>query len=63
MTPSPYLTAREQEIAVRVRRGLPSKLIAREFDLSVRTVETHRLNIRRKTGLTRARKQKEMQNG
>jgi DNA-binding NarL/FixJ family response regulator len=31
--------------------GESNKQIARELDLSVRTVETHRLNIKRKLGI------------
>jgi DNA-binding NarL/FixJ family response regulator len=43
------LTGREVEILALLANGLCNKEIANEFDLSVRTVETHRLNIRRKT--------------
>ncbi|WP_085316238.1 response regulator [Derxia lacustris] len=42
------LSPRERDIMARLARGLSNKQIARELDLSVRTVETHRLNIRRK---------------
>ncbi|HEX8787602.1 MAG TPA: LuxR C-terminal-related transcriptional regulator, partial [Telluria sp.] len=34
-----------------IARGEANKRIARELDLSVRTVETHRLNIKRKLGI------------
>jgi DNA-binding NarL/FixJ family response regulator len=44
----PLLSERESEILAGLARGLSSKQIAAEFDLSVRTVETHRQNIRRK---------------
>ncbi len=44
----PLLSERECEILACLGRGLSSKQIAAEFDLSVRTVETHRQNIRRK---------------
>ncbi len=44
------LTEREQEILVRMSVGMASKEIANELDLSVRTVEHHRLNIRQKVG-------------
>lgn len=44
----PLLTQREKEILAHIGAGNSSKQIARELDLSVRTVETHRLNIRRK---------------
>ena len=43
------LTNRELEILSLLANGLCNKEIANRFDLSVRTVETHRLNIRRKT--------------
>ena len=43
------LTSRELEILSLLANGLCNKEIANRFDLSVRTVETHRLNIRRKT--------------
>ncbi len=44
----PLLSERESEILASLARGLSSKQIAAQFDLSVRTVETHRQNIRRK---------------
>ncbi|MDJ0614722.1 MAG: response regulator transcription factor [Rhizobiaceae bacterium] len=43
------LTNRELEILTLLAHGLCNKAIANRFDLSVRTVEAHRLNIRRKT--------------
>lgn len=43
------LTAREREILVMIALGLSNKDVARRLSLSVRTVETHRLNIRKKT--------------
>lgn len=46
--PRPLLSEREAEILGCLARGLSSKQIASEHDLSVRTVETHRQNIRRK---------------
>ncbi|MEX6503866.1 response regulator [Pseudomonas zhanjiangensis] len=42
------LTPREREVLQMLARGLANKAIARELDISVRTVETHRLSIRRK---------------
>ena len=49
--PKPVLSAREGEILSALAKGLSSKQIARELDLSVRTVETHRQNIKRKLDL------------
>lgn len=43
------LTTREREILVMIALGLSNKDVARRLSLSVRTVETHRLNIRKKT--------------
>lgn len=45
------LSAREEEILGFLANGQTSKQIARALDLSVRTVETHRQNIRRKLDL------------
>jgi len=45
------LTMREQEVLKHIANGESNKRIARELDLSVRTVETHRLNIKRKLGI------------
>lgn len=47
----PDLTEREQEILSLLAEGLSSKQMARKLDLSVRTVESHRLNIKRKLGV------------
>lgn len=43
------LTPRETEILRYLSSGFSNKEVARRLDLSVRTVETHRLNLRRKT--------------
>ena len=45
------LTLREQEVLHHLAEGESNKQIARALDLSVRTVETHRLNIKRKLGI------------
>ena len=45
------LTSREQEVLQHLADGQSNKQIARALDLSVRTVETHRLNIKRKLGI------------
>lgn len=50
-TPRKLLSTREQDILACLARGQSSKQIARALDLSVRTVETHRQNIRRKLDL------------
>jgi DNA-binding NarL/FixJ family response regulator len=45
------LTTREHEVLRHIANGESNKQIARALDLSVRTVETHRLNIKRKLGI------------
>ncbi|PQO97403.1 DNA-binding response regulator [Massilia phosphatilytica] len=45
------LTSREQEVLYHIANGESNKQIAKALDLSVRTVETHRLNIKRKLGI------------
>ncbi|MBM1219157.1 response regulator transcription factor [Ponticoccus sp. SC2-23] len=53
------LTSREQTILLRLARGQSNREVAEELGISVRTVETHRKNIKRKldisstAGLTR----------
>jgi two-component system, NarL family, nitrate/nitrite response regulator NarL len=53
------LTTREQNILLLLSEGRSNKEVARELDISVRTVETHRRNIKKKlkvrstTGLVR----------
>lgn len=49
--PDNQLTSREQEVLRHIANGESNKQIARQLDLSVRTVETHRLNIKRKLGI------------
>ena len=49
--PRPVLSMRESQILSALARGLASKQIARELGLSVRTVEAHRQNIKRKLEL------------
>ncbi|MDW6063227.1 LuxR C-terminal-related transcriptional regulator [Streptomyces sp. FXJ1.4098] len=43
------LSRREREILRLVMAGRPSKSIARELDISVKTVDVHRARIREKT--------------
>lgn len=49
--PRPLLSSREAQILSALARGLSSKQIAREMDVSVRTVETHRQSIKRKLAI------------
>lgn len=51
MPPAMLLTPREREVLHCIATGKSNKHIAREMNLSVRTVETHRLNIKRKLGI------------
>lgn len=45
------LTTREQTILLLLADGMSNKDIARKLDISVRTVETHRKNLKRKLGI------------
>jgi len=49
--PRPLLSPRESEILAAIGRGESSKQMARTLGLSVRTIETHRQNIKRKLEL------------
>ncbi|PVB62467.1 response regulator transcription factor [Labrenzia sp. 011] len=47
----PYgLTERERQVLSAIARGQPNKEVAKELGISVRTVESHRLNLREKVG-------------
>lgn len=46
------LTGREQTILLQLAQGKSNKEVARDLDISVRTVETHRKNIKRKLGIS-----------
>lgn len=46
------LTSREQAILLELAQGRSNKDVAVMFDISVRTVETHRKNIKRKLGIS-----------
>ena len=50
-TPRPVMSLRESEILGCLAKGRSSKQIATELNLSVRTVESHRQNIKRKLNL------------
>lgn len=50
-SPSQVLTLREQCVLKSIATGKSNKHIARDLGLSVRTVETHRLNIKRKLNI------------
>lgn len=51
LAPASLLTPREKDILQRIATGKSNKHIARDLGLSFRTVETHRLNIKRKLGI------------
>ena len=46
------LTGREQTILLQLAQGRSNKEVALALDISVRTVETHRKNIKRKLGIS-----------
>ena len=46
------LTGREQTVLLELAQGKSNKEVARTLDISVRTVETHRKNIRAKLGIS-----------
>jgi two-component system NarL family response regulator len=46
------LTSREQTILLQLAQGRSNKEVALALDISVRTVETHRKNIKRKLGIS-----------
>jgi two-component system NarL family response regulator len=46
------LTGREQTILLQLAQGQSNKEVASTLDISVRTVETHRKNIKRKLGIS-----------
>ncbi len=46
------LTSREQTVISLVAKGLSSKKIASQLDISVRTVETHRRNVNKKLNIS-----------
>jgi len=51
-TPREQLTNREQTILLQLAQGRSNKEVACALDISVRTVETHRKNIKRKLGIS-----------
>ena len=50
----PQLTAREHEVLLLLAHGRSNKLVAKQLDISVRTVEAHRFSLRRKLGVDSA---------
>ena len=46
------LTNREQTILLQLAQGKSNKQVAMDLDISIRTVETHRKNIKRKLGIS-----------
>lgn len=50
--PTMELTSREQSVLVLLADGRSNKQVARDLNISVRTVETHRKNLKRKLGIT-----------
>ncbi|MDU8911279.1 response regulator transcription factor [Aestuariicoccus sp. MJ-SS9] len=46
------LTTREQTVLLQLAQGKSNKEVAQSLDISVRTVETHRKNIKRKLGIS-----------
>ena len=46
------LTSREQTILLLLAQGRSNKQVAADLDISVRTVETHRKNLKRKLGIS-----------
>ncbi len=46
------LTSREQTILLELAQGKSNKQVAADLDISVRTVETHRKNLKRKLGIS-----------
>lgn len=51
MEPGMLLTLRERQVLQHIAAGKANKQIAQVLDISVRTVETHRLNIKRKLNI------------
>ncbi|MCB1911202.1 MAG: DNA-binding response regulator, partial [Rhodocyclaceae bacterium] len=48
------LSPREREVARLLARGLPNKLVARELDISEKTVHVHRQHVMDKAGIRSA---------
>ncbi|MGR3711701.1 MAG: response regulator transcription factor [Shimia sp.] len=46
------LTSREQTVLLQLAQGKSNKEVAQELNISVRTVETHRKNLKRKLGIS-----------
>lgn len=50
--PREHLTSREQTVLLQLAQGKSNKEVAATLSISVRTVETHRKNIKRKLGIS-----------
>jgi len=51
---SQSITARERQVLTRIASGYSNKVVARELNLSVKTIEKHRANLMRKLNLHNA---------
>ncbi len=54
LDPLRAVTARERQVLARIASGHSNKVVARELNLSVKTIEKHRANMMRKLGLHNA---------
>ena len=52
--PLSAVTSRERQVLTRIASGHSNKVVARELNLSVKTIEKHRANLMRKLGLHNA---------
>lgn len=49
--PASALTRREMQVMEMIARGLTNREIARDFDVSIKTIDTHRAHVLKKLGL------------
>jgi DNA-binding NarL/FixJ family response regulator len=50
-TPFPTLSPREREVALLLARGATNRAIAKDLDISIKTVDTHRQKVMNKLEL------------